>query len=63
MGRHGDAAVREVGGQLVLAPCRQLFPPESLFTLADLVTQLDAAGFRVDLAKGRAIALIKAHRR
>lgn len=42
---------------------RRLFPPESLFTLAELVRELETAGFDVEAARGRAIIFIRARRR
>jgi ubiquinone/menaquinone biosynthesis C-methylase UbiE len=42
---------------------RHLFPPESLFTRAELVMALEDAGFGVEAAKGRAIIFVRARRR
>jgi ubiquinone/menaquinone biosynthesis C-methylase UbiE len=41
---------------------RRLFPPESLFTRAELASQLAAAGFRVEVATGRAVVFLRARR-
>jgi SAM-dependent methyltransferase len=41
---------------------RQLFPPESLFTRDALAGQLGAAGFRVEVATGRAVVFLRARR-
>lgn len=42
---------------------RRLFPPESLFTRDELARELDAAGFRVEAATGRAVLFLRARRR
>jgi len=42
---------------------RQLFPPESLFTRAELASQLAAVGFRIEVATGRAVLFLRARRR
>ncbi len=42
---------------------RQLFPPESLFTRDELRQQLEAAGFTVDTARGKAVIFLRARRR
>lgn len=42
---------------------RQLFPPESLFTRDGLVLMLTEAGFRVEVATGRAVIFVRARRR
>jgi len=75
--RNSAAAVREVhrvlrpAGRFLLQDLsrrffvpglRHLFPPESLFTRAGLVQQLEAAGFGVEAARGRAIVFIRARR-
>lgn len=59
----GRFFIQDLSRAFFLPGLRQLFPPESLFTLGDLVTDLGAAGFRVDAARGRAIVFIKAFRR
>ena len=41
---------------------RRLFPPESLFTRAELASQLAVAGFRVEVATGRAVVFMRARR-
>lgn len=41
---------------------RQLFPPESLFTRAELVRELEAAGFAVEAVRGRGIVFLRARR-
>ena len=40
----------------------RLFPPESLFTRAELASQLAATGFRVEVATGRAVVFLRARR-
>ena len=42
---------------------RQLFPPEALFTRAELVEQVAGAGFTVETATGRAVVFLRARRR
>lgn len=42
---------------------RQLFPPENLLTRAELVREFKAAGFHLEVAKGRAIIFLRARRR
>jgi SAM-dependent methyltransferase len=42
---------------------RQLFPPESLFTRDQLARALEAAGFAVEAATGRAVICLRARRR
>jgi len=42
---------------------RQLFPPESLFTRDELRQQVEAAGFDVEAATGRAVIFLRARRR
>lgn len=41
---------------------RQLFPPESLFTRAQLVADLAGAGFLVEEVRGRAVVFVRARR-
>lgn len=42
---------------------RQLFPPESLFTRAELVAELTMARFLIEAARGRAVVFVRARRR
>ena len=42
---------------------RRLFPPESLFTRDELARELEAAGFGVEAAAGRAVIFLRARRR
>ena len=42
---------------------RQLFPPESLFTRDELRQQVEAAGFKVETARGKAVMFLRARRR
>lgn len=75
--RDYPAAVREVhrvlkpGGRFFLQDLsrrffvpglRQLFPPESLFTRAELIRELETAGFEVEAATGQAIIFLRARR-
>lgn len=41
---------------------RRLFPPESLFTRAELVAELWRAGFAVEAARGNAVVFVRARR-
>ena len=59
----GRFFIQDLSRAFFVPGLQQLFPPESLFALVDLVTELGAAGFRVDATQGRAILFIKAHRR
>ncbi len=55
--------LQDLSRRFFLPGLRQLFPPESLFTRADLVRQLEAAGFSVEAPRGQAIIFIRARRR
>jgi ubiquinone/menaquinone biosynthesis C-methylase UbiE len=55
--------LQDLSRRFFLPGVRQLFPPESLFTRAELVWQLEAAGFSVEAARGQAIIFIRARRR
>lgn len=55
--------LQDLSRRFFLPGLRQLVPPESLFTRAELVGQLEAAGFAVEAASGRAIIFVRARRR
>jgi ubiquinone/menaquinone biosynthesis C-methylase UbiE len=59
----GRFFLQDLSHRFFLPGIRQLFPPESLFTRAELVRQLETAGFRVEAAKGRVIIFLRARRR
>ncbi|MBI2153361.1 MAG: class I SAM-dependent methyltransferase [Candidatus Rokubacteria bacterium] len=59
----GRFFLQDLSRRFFLPGLRQLFPPESLFTRAELVWQLEAAGFGVESARGQAIIFIRARRR
>lgn len=55
--------LQDLSRRFFLPGLRHLFPPESLFTRADLVRQLEAAGFAVEAARGEAVVFLRARRR
>jgi len=59
----GRFFLQDLSRHFFLPGLRQLFPPESLFTRAELVWQLEAAGFGVEVAKGQAIIFLRVRRR
>ncbi len=59
----GRFFLQDLSRHFFLPGLRQLFPPESLFTRAELVQQLAAAGFTVETAAGRAVVFLRARRR
>jgi ubiquinone/menaquinone biosynthesis C-methylase UbiE len=59
----GRFFLQDLSRHFFLPGLRWLFPPESLFTRATLVWQLEAAGFRVEAARGQAIIFLRARRR
>jgi ubiquinone/menaquinone biosynthesis C-methylase UbiE len=59
----GRFFLQDLSRHFLLPGLRQLFPPESLFTRAELVWQLEAAGFGVEVAKGQAIIFLRVRRR
>lgn len=59
----GRFFLQDLSRRFFLPGLRQLFPPESLFTRAELVRQLEAAGFAVEAARGQAIIFLRARRR
>jgi len=58
----GRFFVQDLSRHFFLPGLRQLFPPESLFTRAELVRALEAAGFAVEVATGRAVLFLRARR-
>lgn len=54
---------QDLSRHFFLPGLRQLFPPESLFSRAELVWQLEAAGFGVEAERGQAIIFLRARRR
>ncbi len=58
----GKFFLQDLSRRFFLPGLRQLFPPESLFTRAELVRELEAAGFGVEAATGRAIVFLRARR-
>lgn len=59
----GRFFLQDLSRHFFLPGLRQLFPPESLFTRAELVWQLEAAGFGVEAARGQAPIFLRARRR
>ena len=59
----GRFFLQDLSRHFFLPGLRQLFPPESLFSRAELVWQLEAAGFGVEATRGQAIIFLRARRR
>lgn len=55
--------IQDLSRRFFLPGVRRFFPPESLFTRAELAQQLDAAGFDVEVAKGEAVLFLRGRRR
>jgi len=55
--------IQDLSRHFFVPGLRQLFPPESLFTRAELVAELAGARFIVEEARGRAIVFVRARRR
>lgn len=58
----GRFFLQDLSRHFFLPGVRRLFPPESLFTRNELIWQLEATGFSVEAARGRAIIFIRARR-
>jgi ubiquinone/menaquinone biosynthesis C-methylase UbiE len=59
----GRFFLQDLSRRFFLPGLRRLFPPESLFTRAELIRELESAGFAVEAATGRAIIFLRARRR
>ncbi|MBI1893055.1 MAG: class I SAM-dependent methyltransferase [Candidatus Rokubacteria bacterium] len=59
----GRVFLQDLSERFFLPGVRQLFPPESRFTRAELVRELDATGLDVETATGQAIIFLRARRR
>ena len=59
----GQFFLQDLSRRFFLPGVRRLFPPESLFTRAELVRELDATGLDVEAATGRAIIFLRTRRR
>jgi SAM-dependent methyltransferase len=59
----GRFFIQDLTRSFFLPGVRHLFPPESLFTRAELVGRLEAAGFDVEAATGRVVIFLRARRR
>jgi len=59
----GRFFLQDLSERFFLPGVRRFFPPESLFTRAELVRELDATGLDVEAATGRAIIFLRARRR
>jgi ubiquinone/menaquinone biosynthesis C-methylase UbiE len=59
----GRFFLQDLSRRFFLPAVRHLFPPESLFTRADLVGVLEGAGFAVEAARGQAVVFVRARRR
>jgi ubiquinone/menaquinone biosynthesis C-methylase UbiE len=59
----GQFFLQDLARRFFLPGVRRLFPPESLFTRAELARDLETAGFDVEAAKGQAIIFLRARRR
>lgn len=59
----GRFFIQDLTRSFFLPGVRHLFPPESLFTRAELVGRLQAAGFDVEAETGRVVIFLRARRR
>jgi hypothetical protein len=59
----GRFFLQDLSRRFFLPGLRQLSPPESLFTKAELLWQIEAAGFSAETARGEAIVFVRARRR